>query len=147
MSETTQMFRKVFIKSEADLPKEGYYPVHRIGHPDVVVNTSRIDNDLHEVWLNTFDYYLSPIQEEKAQSKPTEQLEFNLLFLRINILKYLTNEEFIILSDWMNSYDPESLDQPEQPEQGRKTMQSSDEYYGLTTTDLREIDQAEEERK
>lgn len=48
-----------------------------------------------------------------------KQPEVNLHFLRSNILRNLTNEEFIILRDWMNSYDPEYVKSNQEAKQTR----------------------------
>jgi hypothetical protein len=79
MKEESVYFKKVFIKSENDLPKvKGRYAVGIKGTPfhPLYLNANDFDPDVDltkakcnavaskKYWLETFDWYLKPIKQE-----------------------------------------------------------------------------------
>ena len=72
-----QHFRKVWIKSENDLPKEGDYYVHEKHTPDFALNNYYFDQeteDEYHSWINNLDWYLQPYTpaSEKVIEKQDE---------------------------------------------------------------------------
>ena len=58
-----ELYEKVYIRSEEDLPREvGNYPVHQIGfEPDYVM--SMYYNGLSDnFWMQAYDWYLRPLE-------------------------------------------------------------------------------------
>jgi hypothetical protein len=73
-----QYYKKVEIKSENDLPKEtNYYATHNLGSKlDYTKNNYFvINNDFSkQAWINSFDWYLLPLQEPITQPMPSDEL-------------------------------------------------------------------------
>ena len=56
-----EYFEKVYINSEADLPKEGRYDAHS-KYTDII-NIDYPFNDLHrQEWIDKVDWYLRPVE-------------------------------------------------------------------------------------
>jgi len=85
MDTKNELFKKVYIKTKADLPK-GERAIYFVGVKDnlnpediyewfIYENPIMSDNQA-EYWLNTFDWYLQPIEEQEEKS--IEKQEYNL---------------------------------------------------------------------
>jgi len=61
--ETTETFKKIYIKSEADLPKPGKYNVHykQVGDDSLWLRDYNEEFKTH--WLDHIDWYLSPVKQ------------------------------------------------------------------------------------
>ncbi len=61
MTQTEQLFRKVYIKSEKDLPPDGYYHAQHKKN-NLAINSNVLFNaGYREYWLKNIDWYLLPI--------------------------------------------------------------------------------------
>jgi hypothetical protein len=77
-----ETFRKVFIKSEVDLPKEGKYHFHIIG--DSSLRFKDVESASFRQLKRRVNYYLLPIQE---QSRSPRNLERDVAIIYKNFLK------------------------------------------------------------
>jgi len=69
-----EYYRKVFIKSEEDLPKERYNYYYFVHHVKADNNESApFNNELKDYWLDHFDWYLQPIEEQPKTELPTDE--------------------------------------------------------------------------
>ena len=70
-----ELFKKVYIKSEADLPTEdGWYSVfnkRRIGG----FGSSYYSQELKELWIKDIDWYFQPITEQSSVVVTDEEIE------------------------------------------------------------------------
>ena len=111
MKETREeTYRKIFIKSEADLPKEyKNYPVHIIGTPsDITENCAYISTDAFkqpeiDFWLNNIDWYLQPQEKEKQTAeewlranKYTPDLMFSWEWVIRALTKYASQSQSVL---------------------------------------------------
>ena len=91
-----ELFEKVYIKSEKDLPKEcGYYPVHQKGFEQNYIMTMFYNGLPDNLWTQTYDYYLRPLE---SQELPAEEMKQKLCdkieeILRGVKLKNFTTDE------------------------------------------------------
>lgn len=118
--ETTETFKRVCIKSESDLPKEGIYFVCLETHdkyPDEhAYNVCSYDDKFDKkTWMETVKWYLSPINE--AQGKECNPDECEILQSAIRNMDTVITEN----ENLLNQIDELSkVDQPkEQPERRR----------------------------
>lgn len=77
-----ELYKKIFIKSEADLPKEeGSYYAHDRSYSNDFIITDFFDKKQHGIfnWLQNIDWYFQPLPESPAQGMPTdEEIELEL---------------------------------------------------------------------
>jgi hypothetical protein len=102
MKETREeTYRKIYIKSEADLPKERTILIAHFKHSDrwtdlIYFNTSEDD----KYWISEVDYYLNPIEQENLTAVEKEEINegyrsLDPLFEGLEQEKPQTAEEYI----------------------------------------------------
>jgi hypothetical protein len=93
-----ELFKKVYIKSEADLPKDkGYYFV---GYKDAGKATVHYHHN-NEAWIAFYDWYLQPIQPEPLSQRRTAE------GIMPNILTIFSEANKLPIYDfyeWINPY-------------------------------------------
>jgi hypothetical protein len=73
-----EMFRKVWIKSEADLPKnaDSYFSQHGHALPEAIFAYRKFDPDdpqLMAIWLHSIDWYLQPLPAPESSEVTDEK--------------------------------------------------------------------------
>ena len=80
-----ETFRKVFIKSEEDLPKEGQKCICHLIADDELIETAIFQSVHTKSWFKNVDWYLQPIsQPEQEQMDESEMKLFQLDLLKLN---------------------------------------------------------------
>jgi hypothetical protein len=67
MKKQTEFYKKIYIKSEADLPKERQLVFHR--NNDGLIKESEFREKYKDEWLSIVDWYLKPVKLDM----PTEE--------------------------------------------------------------------------
>ena len=105
------IYRKVFIKSEADLPEDGTYIVHfKNSRPQLVdLNKNSIFSKDNDYWLENIDWYLQtkelPSDEEIEKAGGEYEKEYEASFNMPDSLAPIggiwANEDFVAGAKWL----------------------------------------------
>jgi hypothetical protein len=84
----TELFKKVYILSEADLPKDGQYIAHYKKYDNnspagtVLCYFNHLNQHQKDNWLNNIDWYLQPIADELTQGQEKPDLTDNTTYIK-----------------------------------------------------------------
>jgi hypothetical protein len=94
-------FKKIFIESESDLPKEGYYPVHPKNSSDwyVISMWCDLNKKTTSQWIEEYDWYLMPLPVNEV--KTAEEIETAILF----IIENSSKDDFVMKNCQITNHD------------------------------------------
>jgi hypothetical protein len=106
-----ELFKKVTIKSKADLPKEDYVYVSRTkqGHIALRRFDSEVSNEVSfsnvsvQFWLENIDWYFQPLPQPREVTDPKEELLKFLQFANTTKKVYDLSQEELVVSQYLKS--------------------------------------------
>lgn len=144
---TPKTFTQVFIKSEADLPKEeGDYFVHEKNTPDWDTDNYHFDKEIEDEyhsWLNNIDWYFQPLPDKSKTAEELDLIQYvtNLLYAAAHKDQSLDSKQF---DKWVEEKTGELN---EYFAQSQSQVMPSDEDIELSAETSAHIEQNKDKRR